>query len=896
MEYRDYQADLDARIHKAWGEGARNVCAVLPTGGGKTVVFGGILRKHNGASVAIAHRRELVGQMSNTLARLRVRHRIIAPTPLIRDIVALHVANYGRSYYDANGSCAVAGVDTLTRRDLGSWGNRVTLWVTDECFPAGTLVDGRPIETFRVGDFVQSFDELTGAFSRQKVTRLFKSVAPQHMVRVATRTHHELLCTPGHPFWTRRGWVAAVDLTTEDEVLCDAMHLVRGNDHHHFGAPTLPVPENRQHILPSSVRNGVPGTYLLAEKRAEGFEPLGGNLFGVRGACGPIGASGSILEKHRESVLHLSMRSGVSVPSIFGNHETDEPNLRFKPDEAEKSHGVFGNSAKSESRFEENRASSGFTRGQWKKPDDPRSHGVPNLDGFGFRDAACNSNREKTEQSGKNSPLLQTGFRALGLQNRDRSGWPRPRGGTEATRRKKRSVFVWSRVDRVEVHERSNPNGPDGYAPDGYVYNIEVEGTHTYVAGGVVVHNCHHLLRENKWGKATELFPYARGLGVTATPLRVDGKGLGRHADGVMDALIVGPGMRDLIERGYLTDYRVFAPASDIDLSKVPVSSTTGDYQAVALRDAARKSHITGDIVDSYLRIAKGKLGVTFCVSIELAQETAARFRAGGVPAECVSSETPEAVRAAVLRRFAAREILQLVNVDLFGEGFDLPALEVVSMGRPTESFGLYAQQFGRSLRPLAGKTEAIIIDHVGNVIRHGLPDGRREWTLDRRAKRARSSSDEIPLRACPECTGVYERFHRCCPYCGYAPEPISRSSPEHVDGDLLEMDASFLARLRGEADLMAGPKIPYGATPEVKGAILKRHRELVETQNQLRGQIAWWAGWQRSLGRNDSEGYRRFFHEFGVDVASAQTLRTKEAIELTAKLQRVLRDNGIVS
>jgi len=539
MEYRDYQADLDARIYKAWGDGARNVCAVLPTGGGKTVVFGGILRKHNGASVAIAHRRELVGQMSNTLARLQLRHRIIAPTPLIKEIVSLHIANYGRSYYDANAACAVAGVDTIARRDLGSWRDRVTLWVTDET---------------------------------------------------------------------------------------------------------------------------------------------------------------------------------------------------------------------------------------------------------------------------------------------------------------------------------------------------------------------QHLLRENKWGKAVELFPYARGLGVTATPIRADGKGLGRHADGVMDALVVGPGMRDLINDGYLTDYRVFAPASDIDLSNVPISATTGDFQATALRDAARKSHITGDIVDSYLRIARGKLGVTFCVSIELAQETAARFRAAGVPAECVSSETPEVVRAAALRRFAAREILQLVNVDLFGEGFDLPALEAVSMGRPTESFGLYAQQFGRALRPLAGKTEAIIIDHVGNVIRHGLPDGHREWTLDRRAKRARSSADDIPLRACPQCTGVYERFHKACPYCGYAPEPVSRSAPEHVDGDLMEMDAAFLARLRGEADLSRGPKIPHNAAPEIRGAILKRHRELVETQTNLRNGIAWWAGWQRSLGRSDSEGYRRFFHEFGVDVASAQTLKTKEAAELGAKLQAVLNANGIVA
>lgn len=405
----------------------------------------------------------------------------------------------------------------------------------------------------------------------------------------------------------------------------------------------------------------------------------------------------------------------------------------------------------------------------------------------------------------------------------------------------------------------------------------------------------HHLVRGNKWHTATTMFPNARGLGVTATPLRADGKGLGRSADGVFDILVEGPQMRALIEQGFLTEYRIFAPPSDLNLADVPMSDATGDYNAPALREAAAKSRIVGDAVESYLRIARGKLGVTFCVSVDLAAQTAARYREAGVPAEMLSAKTPDVVRAATLRKFRNREILQICNVDLFGEGFDLPALEVVSMARPTMSYGLYAQQFGRALRPMDGKDAAIIIDHAGNVIRHGVPDAPRVWSLGRRPKRARSDNTPPTMRVCPECTGVYERIRVCCPYCGHEPVPAVRTSPQLVEGDLYELDPAVLARLRGQAARIDDlPLIPHGATREVRNAIIKRHREKQVAQSALRETIAWWAGWQKSLGRSDRESYRRFYAEFGVDVATAQTLGTTDAADLRGRIGQALAGAGI--
>lgn len=412
-----------------------------------------------------------------------------------------------------------------------------------------------------------------------------------------------------------------------------------------------------------------------------------------------------------------------------------------------------------------------------------------------------------------------------------------------------------------------------------------------------VMDEAHHVLADNKWGKACNLFPNAFGLGVTATPTRADGKGLGRHADGLMDVLVQGPTMRELINQKFLTEYRIFAPPSDLDLSQVSVSEN-GDFSPPKLSAARRKSHITGDVVQHYLRIAKGKRGVTFDVDIQSATETAAAFNAAGVPAAVVSGKTEDSLRANILARFARGELLQLVNVDLFGEGFDLPAIEVVSFARPTMSFALFCQQFGRALRLMDGKLFAIIIDHVGNCLRHGLPDAPRAWSLDRRERRGKSApSDVMPTRVClnPSCMGVYERIYSACPYCGHRPEPTQRGAPEYVDGDLFELDPATLARLRGEQARIDGmPLFPAGAGPEVVGAIKRTHWERQQSQKRLRDAIALWAGWRNHLGEGQSVSYRRFFHRYGTDVQTAMLLSSNDAIALAEKVEAELNNHNV--
>ncbi len=431
----------------------------------------------------------------------------------------------------------------------------------------------------------------------------------------------------------------------------------------------------------------------------------------------------------------------------------------------------------------------------------------------------------------------------------------------------------------------------------------------------------HHLLAENKWGKATLLFPNALGIGWTATPARADGYGLGREADGVFDAMVVGEDMRWHINNGFLTDYRIFAPPSDVDLSEVTITAG-GDFSPPKLRKAVHESHIVGDVVKHYLRIAPGKLGVTFAVDIEEATKIAAAFRLAGVPAEVVTSDTPDIARAAILRRFRNREILQLVNVDLFGEGFDLPAIEVVSMARPTASFTLYAQQFGRALRLMlapevfarwndlqpherlaaiaaSGKPAGIIIDHVSNVERHnGPPDRRREWSLARRPRRSAHSGliGVVPPTTCQECTASYDRTKKACPFCGHVNEPASRSTPAAVDGDLVELDPAVLAAMRGDIERFdLGPEF-YPTAPGAANAVHQNFVERTRAQKALRATMELWAGYRKAMGDTDSESLRRFFFEFRSDWLSVMMLPAREADELQRIISGELAKAGVVA
>ena len=240
----------------------------------------------------------------------------------------------------------------------------------------------------------------------------------------------------------------------------------------------------------------------------------------------------------------------------------------------------------------------------------------------------------------------------------------------------------------------------------------------------VVVDEAHHSTALT-YTQLFEQFPEASILGVTATPVRSDGRGFRE----IYDRLVVGPAVSWLIDREYLSRYRLFAAPKTVDTTGV--GKMGGDYNPRQLAKAVSTSLTMGDSIDAWQRFAQGKKTVIFAVNVEHSKAIAAAYRTAGIAAEHLDGSIKDADRRAVLDRFRAGETLVLSNCGLFSEGFDVPSIEAVQCIRPTKSLALWLQIVGRSLRPSPGKDAAIVIDHTENWVAHGLPDRPFSWSLD---------------------------------------------------------------------------------------------------------------------------------------------------------------------
>lgn len=316
----------------------------------------------------------------------------------------------------------------------------------------------------------------------------------------------------------------------------------------------------------------------------------------------------------------------------------------------------------------------------------------------------------------------------------------------------------------------------------------------TAVPDLIVVDEAHHAVA-GQWATVAAAFPGARLLGVTATPERLDGRGLGVEAGGCFDALVLGPTIADLIAGGFLTPTRIFAPAEAPDLSGIRTRG--GDYEASALADAMARPQLVGDAVAHYGRHAAGQPAILFSPSVAHAAAMAEAFRAAGWRAAAASGETSASERDAAIAGLATGAVQVLCSCDLVSEGLDVPAVGAVILMRPTKSLGLYLQQVGRGLRPAPGKTHLVVLDHAGNTLRHGPPEIPREWTLAGRPRKAKDKDEAPPARQCPQCFAVHAPAP-ACPECGHVYEVASREI-EHVAGELSEV-TDELARRWGKS------------------------------------------------------------------------------------------------
>ena len=275
----------------------------------------------------------------------------------------------------------------------------------------------------------------------------------------------------------------------------------------------------------------------------------------------------------------------------------------------------------------------------------------------------------------------------------------------------------------------------------------------------VVLDEAHHTVARS-WAKVIASQPRARILGVTATPERLDGRGLAEQ----FDALIEGPTVAELIAGKWLSPFVVFEPTAAPDMSAARVRA--GDFMIEDQREAM-DGVIVQSAVDERQRLCPDDPTLVFCVDVEHSKEVAQRFREHGATALHVDGETPAAARRAAIAALGDGGLQIITNCSLFGEGVDVPNIGAVILLRPTASLALHLQMIGRSLRPAPGKDRALILDFAGNCSRHGLPDAPHAWSLDAKPRRPCERPDGPRLRRCKACTALNRAAALECSECG---------------------------------------------------------------------------------------------------------------------------------
>jgi superfamily II DNA or RNA helicase len=303
----------------------------------------------------------------------------------------------------------------------------------------------------------------------------------------------------------------------------------------------------------------------------------------------------------------------------------------------------------------------------------------------------------------------------------------------------------------------------------------------------LVIDECHHC-PATTYRTIIDAYPNAVLLGLTATPCRGDGRGLG----GIFHKIIEAPQVGELIEQGHLVRTRVYAPAVP-DLKGVTVQA--GDYVESQLAERMDQPQLVGDIVTNWHKYADRRKTVVFATGVGHSVHIRDEFVKSGVRAEHVDGSTPKDERDATLDRLAKGEIDVVTNCMVLTEGWDMPEVGCCILARPTRKMGLYRQMIGRVLRPAEGKADAIIIDHSGAVYRHGFAEDRVEWTLDqdRRAESpahtSRSESETSRLMECSQC-GTIRTAGEACSHCGFLPQ----RPPQHIhiaEGELGLVDGT---------------------------------------------------------------------------------------------------------
>lgn len=337
----------------------------------------------------------------------------------------------------------------------------------------------------------------------------------------------------------------------------------------------------------------------------------------------------------------------------------------------------------------------------------------------------------------------------------------------------------------------------------------------------------------------------ARVLGLTATPQRLDRQSFAREDGGLYDVMVQGPTVKELIEWGNLAKYKAYAPPVELVAGADLGKRKGGDFDAQELERELDGPKVYGDVVEHYRTHSHGKPAIGFCPTVASAEHFAEAFRAAGYRAITLDGQTDDLVRRRSLQQLGRGELDVVMSVSILVEGTDVPYATTALLLRRTESVALYLQAVGRVLRPHPDKEHAIILDFVGNVARHGLPDEPREWSLQPVERKRAATSAEPPepgidsITSCPKCR-AYHLPEPVCPHCGHEYPKAARREAEQVDTTLIEITEAEAERMRRARRIAQGTA---KSVPELIAQGISRGRAIKivqarEAKGKLVGQL----------------------------------------------------------
>ena len=692
MELRPYQREARDAIFREWSIGRQRTLMVCPTGTGKTIIFCAISEevvRRGGRVLILAHRGELLDQAADKMRKA---------TGLACALEKAESTCLGEWERITVGSVQTLMRPQRLKKFPTDYYRTVIVDEAHHCHPAGTIVNGRPIELLRVGDEITSFNHTMQRLERKPITAVMSKQADV-VIRIALSDNSSMTCTPDHPVWNGNSYVNAASLRIGDLV------YKRSSRHGNQTENMLCV----RHCLSTQIveqhNDSILFTSMQNKSKGGSSQDSGCDMLTVRKGLHNI-RTPAIPGFERKNLLFKGVQFHRTSGIQFTEDGRNKQEVRIRTNDAKQSHEVGGQPRQDEK--------------ETKGASICKSHGERILHKTstgslrralsarrGICLGVCSLNAGSQIKGSETAKQLQSGHWSRNVTSSDRSRREVTQATIEKRRRQKEDSHLEGiRVVRIEVHKRGSGRGFDEVCPDGLVYNIEVADNHNFFADGILVHNC----LSNTYQRVLGHFSEADVLGVTATPDRGDKQNLGQFFESLAYEYTLPAAVRD----GYLCP--IVAKTIPLQIDLAGVKQQNGDYQVAGLATAL--DPYLEQIADEMLQHKDRKI-VVFLPLIATAKKFTHLLKCRGLNATEVNGESMD--RAEILQRFDQQTGGILCNAMLLTEGWDCPSVDCICVLRPTRIRSLYCQMIGRGTRIHPGKENLLILDFLWHTSSHEL-------------------------------------------------------------------------------------------------------------------------------------------------------------------------------